>query len=131
MASLNKAMIIGNVGKDPEIKYTQDGTAKASFSLATSESWKDKNTGEKKEITDWHNIVLWGKVAEICAQYVKKGSKVYIEGKSKTRKWQDKETGQDKYITEIIGDRMLLLSGKATTEEAPLQAEELAGDWTF
>lgn len=131
MASLNKAMIIGNVGKDPEIKYTQDGTAKASFSLATSESWKDKNTGEKKEITDWHNIVLWGKVAEICAQYVKKGSKVYIEGKSKTRKWQDKETGQDKYITEIIGDRMLLLSGKATTEEAPSQPEELPGEWPF
>lgn len=106
---INKAIILGNVGKDPEVRYLSNGTATARFSIATGESWKDKESGEKKESTEWHHIVMWGKLAEICREYVKKGSKVYVEGKIKTRKWQDKNTGQDRYITEIVGETIQLL----------------------
>jgi single-strand DNA-binding protein len=111
MASLNKVMIIGNLGKDPEIRYTADGMAMANFSLATTSSWKDKNTGEKKEETEWHRVAFYGKIAEVIGQYAKKGRPLYVEGRLKTRKWTDKD-GVEKYTTEIVGDQMQLLGGR-------------------
>jgi single-strand DNA-binding protein len=110
MASLNKVMLIGNLGKDPEVRYTAGGTAVASFSLATSEKFKGK-TGEWEEKTEWHNITLWARLAEIAGEYLAKGKTVYIEGRLQTRKWQDKE-GKDRYTTEIVGEKMQMLSGK-------------------
>lgn len=111
MASVNKAIILGNIGKDPEVKYTASGEAICNITVATSESWKDKQTGEKKELTEWHRISFFGKLAEICGQYLKKGSQVYIEGSIRTRKWTDKD-GQERYTTEIRGDEMKMLGGK-------------------
>ena len=111
MASVNKAIILGNIGKDPEVKYTASGEAICNITVATSESWKDKATGEKKELTEWHRISFFGKLAEICGQYLKKGSQVYVEGSIRTRKWTDKE-GQERYTTEIRGDEMKMLGGK-------------------
>lgn len=111
MASVNKVILVGNLGKDPETKYLPSGDAVTNFSIATTESWKDKATGEKKEATEWHRISTFGKLAEICGEYLKKGSAVYIEGSIKTRKWQDKE-GNDRYSTEIKADRMQMLGGK-------------------
>ena len=110
MASLNKVMLIGNLGKDPEIRYTASGTAVASFSLATSDRIKSK-TGEWEEKTEWHNITLWGRQAEVAGEYLAKGKTVYIEGRLQTRKWQDRD-GRDRYTTEVIGDKMQMLSGK-------------------
>lgn len=107
---LNKVTLIGALGRDPEVRYTTDGTPIANFSVATSESWKDKNTGEKKEATEWHRITAYGKLAEIVGEYAKKGTRMYLEGKLKTRKWQDKD-GQDKYTTEIQMSEMKLLGG--------------------
>ena len=101
MSSVNKAIILGNLGRDPEIRATQDGTLVANLSVATSESWKDRNTGDRKERTEWHRITVWGKLAEICEKYLRKGSKVYLEGKIQTRKWTD-QNGQDRYTTEIV-----------------------------
>jgi single-strand DNA-binding protein len=103
MSALNKAMIIGNLGRDPEIRYTQDGRAVANFSVATTDKWKDKNTGESRERTEWHRVVAFGRLAEICGEYLSKGSQVYIEGRLQTRKWQGQD-GQDRYTTEIIVD---------------------------
>lgn len=100
---VNKAIILGTLGKDPDVKYTASGAAVANISVATNESWKNKDTGEKVEKTEWHRIVLFGKLAEISAQYLKKGSQVYIEGKIQTRKWQD-QSGQDRYSTEVVVD---------------------------
>jgi len=111
MPSVNKVIIVGNLGKDPETKYMPSGDAATNFTVATTESWKDKATNEKKEATEWHRISAFGKLAEICGEYLKKGSQVYIEGKIKTRKWQDKE-GVDRYTTEIVADRMQMLGGK-------------------
>lgn len=124
MASLNKVMLIGNLGKDPEIRYGKDGSAIASFTIATSESWKDKTTGEKKERTEWHNLSAFGKVAEIVGQYLKKGSTVYVEGRITTEKWQDKE-GKDRYTTKIIVNEMKMLGGKkdATTSNGATAPE--------
>ncbi|HBG05909.1 MAG: single-stranded DNA-binding protein [Geobacteraceae bacterium GWC2_58_44] len=110
MASLNKVMLIGNLGKDPEVRYTAGGTAVASFSLATSEKFKGKS-GEWEEKTEWHNITLWARLAEIAGEYLAKGKTVYIEGRLQTRKWQDKD-GKDRYTTEIVGEKMQMLSGK-------------------
>lgn len=110
MASLNKVMLIGNLGKDPEVRYTAGGTAVASFSLATSEKFKGKS-GDWEEKTEWHNITLWARLAEIAGEYLSKGKTVYIEGRLQTRKWQDKE-GKDRYTTEIVGEKMQMLSGK-------------------
>jgi single-strand DNA-binding protein len=110
MASLNKVMLIGNLGKDPEVRYTASGTAVASFSLATSERFKGKN-GEWEEKTEWHNVTLWARLAEIAGEYLSKGKTVYIEGRLQTRKWQDKD-GRDRYTTEIVGEKMQMLSGK-------------------
>lgn len=112
MASVNKAIIVGNVGKDPENRFMADGKAVCNFSVATTETWKDKNSGHKKEAVEWHRITAYGRTAEVCAEYLKKGSAVYVEGKIKTRKWQDKE-GQDRYTTEIIADNMVMLGGKS------------------
>jgi single-strand DNA-binding protein len=122
MASVNKVILVGNLGHPPEIRYLADGKATASLSLATSESWKDKNSGEKKEKTEWHRVSVFGKLAEICGEYLTKGSSVYIEGKLQTRKWQDKE-GNDKYTTEIIADRMQMLGG-TNTQESSAKPEE-------
>ena len=98
---INKVILIGNLGQDPEVRYTQSGDAVVTISLATSESWKDKNTGEAQERTEWHRVVFFGKVAEVVEKYLTKGSKVYVEGQLRTRKWQDKD-GQDRYTTEVV-----------------------------
>lgn len=119
---INKAILIGNLGNDPELKYTAGGSAVANLTLATSEQWKDKETGEQKEKTEWHRIVAFGKLAEIIGEYCKKGGQVYIEGKLQTRKWQDKE-GQDRYTTEIVAEQMQLLGGRAATQEQPAKAK--------
>jgi single-strand DNA-binding protein len=108
--SLNKVMLIGNLGKDPEMRYTPAGVPVASFSMATSESWRDQD-GNTQERTEWHNIVAWRKLAEICAEYLKKGKKVYIEGRIQTRSFDDKNTGQKRYMTEIVADNMIMLDG--------------------
>jgi single-strand DNA-binding protein len=108
--SLNKVMLIGNLGKDPELRYTTTGVAVASFTLATNESWKDQD-GNTQERTEWHNIVAWRKLAEICGEWLKKGNKVYIEGRIQTRSYDDKNTGQKRYITEIVADDMIMLGG--------------------
>jgi len=113
---INKAIIIGTVGKDPETKPSQSTTI-TTLSLATSESWKDKQTGEKVEKTEWHNVVMYGKLAEITSSYVKKGAKLYIEGKLKTDKWEDKTTGKTMYKTSIVANEMQILSNKEKTEE--------------
>ena len=111
MASVNKVILVGNLGADPESRFAPSGDAICNISVATTESWKDKQTGEKKEATEWHRVGFYGKLAEIAGQYLKKGSQVYIEGSLRTRKWQDK-TGQDRYTTEIRGDVMKMLGGK-------------------
>jgi len=111
MASVNKVILVGNLGRDCELRYMPDGTAVANISIATSDTWKDKATGEKKEAVEWHKVVFFARVAEVAGEYLKKGSQVYIEGRLRTRKWQDKE-GVDKYTTEIVGDRMQMLGGK-------------------
>ena len=105
---VNKVIIVGNLGQDPELRYTQAGKAVVNLSVATSESWKDKQTGQPQERTEWHRVVLFDKVAEIAGEYLRKGSKVYIEGQNRTRKWQDKD-GQDRYTTEIHGRDMQML----------------------
>lgn len=107
--SVNKVILVGNLGKDPEVRYLENGVSVAKFPLATSETYTDKNTNEKREITDWHNIVLWRGLAKVAENYLKKGMKVYIEGKLKTRSWQD-ENQQTKYATEIVADQMVMLS---------------------
>ena len=111
MASVNKAIIVGNLGKDPEVRYTASGEAMCNITVATSENWKDKATGEKKELTESHRISFFGKLAEICGQYLKKGSQVYVEGSIRTRKWTDKD-GQERYTTEIRGDEMKMLGSR-------------------
>jgi single-strand DNA-binding protein len=110
--SVNKVILIGTLGKDPELKYTPQGTAVAKFSMATNENFKDKQSGEWKERTEWHNIVCWQRTAEVAAEYLKKGRQVYIEGRLTTRSWDDKETGQKKYMTEIVANDLVLLGGK-------------------
>ena len=105
MASVNKVILIGNLGKDPEVRYMPSGRAVANVTLATSESWKDKNSGEKQERTEWHNVVFYSPLAEIAGQYLRKGSQVFVEGRLQTRKWQDKN-GQDRYTTEIIANEL-------------------------
>lgn len=110
MASLNKVMIIGNLGRDPEVRYTASGSAVASFSVATTEKFKNKS-GDWEERTEWHNVTLWGRLAEIAGEYLAKGKTVYVEGRLQTRKWQDRD-GKDRYTTEIVGEKMQMLSGR-------------------
>ena len=113
MASVNKVIIVGNLGRDPETRYLPSGEAVTNISVATTETWKDKASGEKKELTEWHRISFFGKLAEIAGEYLKKGSQVYVEGQLRTRKYQDKETGKDRYSTEIRADRMQMLGSRA------------------
>jgi single-strand DNA-binding protein len=123
MANLNKAHIIGYLGGDPEVKYMPNGDAVANFSLATTERWKDKASGENKDATEWHRITFYGKLAEIAGEYLKKGMQVYIEGKIRTRKWQDK-SGQDRYSTEIIAEQMQMLGRKDDVDSGVAQQQQ-------
>ncbi|MGB5346639.1 MAG: single-stranded DNA-binding protein [Woeseia sp.] len=109
---INKVIVVGNLGQDPETRYMPSGSAVTNLSIATSEAWKDKQSGESKERTEWHRVAMFGKLAEIAAEYLRKGSQVYIEGKLRTRKWQDK-SGNDRYTTEIIADEMQMLGGRS------------------
>ncbi len=111
MAAVNKVILVGNLGKDPETRYSPDGGAICNLNIATTESWKDKATGEKKEATEWHRVVFYSRLAEIAGEYLKKGRSVYIEGRLKTRKWTDKE-GVEKYTTEIIGSELQMLGSR-------------------
>lgn len=136
--SLNKATLIGHLGKDPEMRYMPSGEAIANFSIATSESWTDKASGDKKEKTEWHRCTAWGKLAEVFGQYIKKGSKVYVEGKIETRKWTDKEN-VERFTTEIRVDRMIMLDRKgeggdgasSTSTSRPAQASKPAATSGF
>lgn len=116
MAGVNKVILIGNLGKDPEVRYLDNGVAVANFSLATTENYKNKE-GERVSQTEWHNIVLWRGLAEVAEKWLKKGSSVYIEGKIRTRKWEDKD-GNNRYSTEILGDNMTMLGGKPSSENS-------------
>lgn len=110
MASVNKVILVGNLGRDPEVRYTPDNSAITNISIATTDVWRDKN-GDKQERTEWHRVAFFGKLAEIAGEYLKKGSQVYVEGRLQTRKWQDKD-GQDRYTTEIVADRMQMLGSR-------------------
>src|SRR3954469_1693005 len=116
MASVNKVIVVGNLGRDPETRYMPDGAAITNVSVATSFQWTDKASGEKKEETEWHRVVFRGKLAEIAGEYLKKGSQVYVEGRLRTRKWQDKE-GQEKYTTEIMANEMKMLGSRSGSGE--------------
>jgi len=119
---VNKVILIGTLGSDPEVRYMPNGNAVANISLATNESWKDKNTGQMQEKTEWHRVVVFGKLAEVAGEYLRKGSQVYFEGKLQTRKWQDQATGQDKYTTEVVvdfGGQMQMLGGRGDSQGAP------------
>jgi single-strand DNA-binding protein len=111
MASINKVILIGNLGRDPEVRYTPNGAAICNVTIATSRNWKDKNSGEKVEETEWHRVVFYDRLAEIAGEYLKKGRSVYVEGRLKTRKWQDKD-GVEKFTTEVIADNMQMLGGR-------------------
>lgn len=128
MAGVNKVILVGRLGKDPEVRYTPSGAAVANFSIATSEEWKDKNTGEKQERTEWHRIVAWRRLGEICGEYLHKGSQIYIEGKLQTRSWEDRD-GNKRYTTEIVAQNMQMLDatgkgGKTESEEGRFPTEE-------
>jgi single-strand DNA-binding protein len=123
MASLNKVILIGNLGRDPEIRYLPSGDAVCNISIATTEKWKDKASGEMKEATEWHRVAFFGRLAEIAGEYLKKGSQVYVEGSLRTRKYQDKETGKDRYSTEIRGDEMKMLGSRAGGGSEPMNRE--------
>ncbi|EOC1305535.1 single-stranded DNA-binding protein [Cronobacter dublinensis] len=116
---VNKVILVGNLGQDPEVRYMPNGGAVTSLRLATSESWRDKQTGEMKEVTEWHSVVLYGKLAEVAGEYLRKGSQIYIEGQLRTRKWQD-QSGQDRYSTEVlvnVGGTMQMLGGKQQSDQ--------------
>jgi single-strand DNA-binding protein len=112
MASVNKVILVGNLGRDPEVRYSPDGAAICNVSIATTSNWKDKNSGERREETEWHRVVFYNRLAEIAGEYLKKGRPVYVEGRLKTRKWQDKDTGADRFSTEIVADQMQMLGGR-------------------
>ena len=128
MAGVNKVILVGNLGRDPEIRYTPNGVAVATFSIATSEEWKDRETGEKQERTEWHRIVAWRRLGEICGEYLHKGSQVYIEGRLQTRDWEDRD-GNKRYTTEIVAQNMQMLGrpsreGRAESQEERYPTEE-------
>ncbi|MGO3743933.1 MAG: single-stranded DNA-binding protein [Alcaligenes aquatilis] len=112
MASLNRVTLLGNLGKDPEMRYTADGAAVCNVSIATTSQWKDKASGERREETEWHRVVFYGRLADVVGEYLRKGRTVFVEGRLKTRKWQDSETGADRYSTEIIADQMQMLGSR-------------------
>ncbi len=122
MASVNKVILVGNLGADPETRYMPSGDAITNIRIATTDRWKDKASGELKEATEWHRVAFFGRLAEIAGQYLKKGSQVYVEGRIRTRKWQDKD-GQDRYSTEIVADAMQLLGRREGMGEAPASRE--------
>lgn len=143
MASVNKVILVGNLGRDPEVRHTPGGDAVATLAIATSESWNNKQTGQREELTEWHRVVFFGKTAEVAAQYLKKGSSVYVEGSIRTRKWTD-QSGQERYSTEIRGDRMQMLGGRSEgassanpppppipQRAAPRPAEDIEDDIPF
>lgn len=111
MASVNKVILLGNLGADPEIRYTASGQAVANFRMATTDSWSDKSSGQRQERTEWHRVVVWGRLAELCSEYLRKGRQCYVEGRIQTREWQDKE-GQKRYTTEIVANQVLFLGGR-------------------
>tara|TARA_R110000850_G_scaffold250365_1_gene375338 strand:+ start:67104 stop:67673 length:570 start_codon:yes stop_codon:yes gene_type:complete len=111
MASVNKVILVGNLGRDPEVRYSPEGTAMCNISIATTNTWKDRNTGEKREDTEWHRVVFYNRLAEIVGEYLRKGRSIYVEGRIKTRKFQDKETGTDRYVTEVVAEQMQMLGG--------------------
>ncbi len=117
MASVNKVILVGNLGRDPETRYNPEGGAICNISVATTDTWKDKASGEKQERTEWHRVVFFSRLAEIAGEYLKKGSQVYVEGSLRTRKWQDKE-GQERYTTEIVADRMQMLGSRSGMGDA-------------
>ena len=125
---VNKVILIGNLGQDPEVRYMPNGGAVCNITVATSETWKDKNTGENQEKTEWHRVVMFRRLAEIAGEYLKKGSKVYLEGRLQTRKWQDQQ-GQDRYTTEIVADQMQMLDsrGGGSADFAPARSGSSAG----
>lgn len=125
MASVNKVILIGNLGRDPEIRYAASGSAICNITMATSRQWKDRNTGERQEETEWHRVVLYDRLAEIAGEYLKKGSSCYIEGRLRTRKWMDKD-GMDRYTTEIIAESMKMLNGRNDQAAAPRSAHQPA-----
>lgn len=120
---INKAILIGNLGNDPEVRYMPSGGAVTNISLATSEVWKDKQTGEQHDRTEWHRVVFFNRLAEIAGEYLKKGSKVYVEGRIQTRKWQDKN-GQDRYTTEIVASEMQILDGRSAPSASDPNADQ-------
>ena len=122
MAGINKVILIGNLGKDPELRYTASGVPVATFTVATTEEWKDKNTGDKQGHTEWHRVVAWRRLGEICGEYLHKGSKVYIEGKLRTRAWEDRD-GNTRYTTEIVAQTLQILS-PADRAETPAETSE-------
>lgn len=122
---INKVILVGNLGADPETRYTQSGSAVCNVRIATSEAWKDKQSGEKQERTEWHQVVFFGRLGEIAAEYLRKGSQIYVEGSLRTRKWQGKD-GQDRYTTEIIGNEMQMLGGRGGDGQ-PSRAQPAAG----
>lgn len=111
MASVNKVILVGNLGRDPEVRYSPDGAALCNVSIATTSSWKDKTSGERREETEWHRIVFYGRLAEVVGEYMRKGRPMYVEGRLRTRKWQNKE-GVDQYTTEVVADQMQMLGGR-------------------
>ncbi|AKD37669.1 single-stranded DNA-binding protein [Pasteurella multocida subsp. multocida OH4807] len=127
MAGINKVIIVGHLGNDPEMRSMPNGEAVANISVATSEAWTDKNTGERREVTEWHRIVFYRKLAEICGQYLKKGALVYIEGRLRTRKWQD-QNGQDRYTTEIQGDVMQMLGTRPQSADGANNPQPMPQD---
>lgn len=124
---VNKVIIIGNLGDNPVVRHAPGGSTVTHLSVATSESWKDKNTGNREEKTEWHKIVLFNRLAEVAGEYLKKGSKVYVEGKLQTRKWQDKG-GQDRYTTEIVANNLQMLDSKGNASSAPATKQESSDD---
>ena len=129
MAGVNKVILIGNLGRDPEVRHLESGTSVASFSMATTESYKDRTTGERRDVTEWHNIVLWRGLADIAEKYLKKGSSVYIEGKLRTRSWE--KDGVTRYTTEVVGDNLTMLGGnqggQSGSNRPPMPTEESYG----
>lgn len=115
MASVNKVILVGHLGRDPEVRYSPDGAAICNVSIATSSQWKDKASGERRQETEWHRVVFYNRLAEVAGEYLRKGRQVYVEGRLKTRKWQDKETGEDRYSTEVVVDQMQMLGGRDST----------------
>ncbi len=123
---INKVILVGNIGKDPEVRYTASGSAITNITMATSESWRDKTSGEQQERTEWHRVVFFNRLAEIAGEYLKKGSQVYVEGSIRTRKWQDKD-GQDRYTTEVVANDMQMLGGRSGSEGADRPPQEKKG----